>query len=125
MSMTRSAVVSASGRIAPACVVDQGIHTAPDIDRLGDCALAIFGASGIRNQASDVGMLGNRFFDGAGTAAGNEQHLAQMASAKHHYNRGIPCGSSRSTVLRMRFAWVNAETSGGLECRSNAADKYL
>src|ERR1700730_16485475 len=27
-------------------------------------------------------------------------------------------GSSRSTVQRMRFARVNAETSGGLECRS-------
>jgi hypothetical protein len=25
----------------------------------------------------------------------------------------------------MRFARVNAETSGGLECRSSAADKYL
>src|SRR5258708_573152 len=34
------------------------------------------------------------------------------------YDRSIPCGSSRSTVLRMRFARVNAETSGGLECRS-------
>src|ERR1700694_4309135 len=34
------------------------------------------------------------------------------------YDRGIPCGPSRSTVRRMRFARVNAETSGGLECRS-------
>jgi hypothetical protein len=34
------------------------------------------------------------------------------------YDRGIPCGSNRSTALRMRFTMVNAETSGGLECRS-------
>jgi hypothetical protein len=45
--------------------------------------------------------------------------MAQMAFAEHHdMVEAFPCGSSRSTVLRMRFARVNAETSGGLECRS-------
>jgi hypothetical protein len=34
------------------------------------------------------------------------------------YDQGIPCGSNRSAVPRMRFARVSAETSGGLECRS-------
>jgi hypothetical protein len=36
----------------------------------------IFGGGNIRNQASDVRMLGNRFFDGAGTTAGNEHLVA-------------------------------------------------
>src|ERR1700719_2518023 len=45
-------------------------------------------------------------------------HGADGVRRTPRYDRGIPCGSSRSTVLRMRFARVNAETSGGLECRS-------
>src|ERR1700730_3107801 len=45
-------------------------------------------------------------------------HGADGVRRTPRYGRGIPCGSSRSTVLRMRFARVNAETSGGLECRS-------
>src|SRR5258706_15979649 len=52
-------------------------------------------------------------------------HGADGVRRTPRYDRGIPYGSSRSTVLRMRFARVNAETSGDLECRSNAADKYL
>ena len=43
---------------------------------------------------------------------------ADGARRTSRYDRGIPCGSSRSAALRMRFAKVNAETSGGLECRS-------
>src|SRR5258705_8445659 len=42
-------------------------------------------------------------------------HGADGVRRTPRYDRGIPCGSSRSTVLRMRFAWVN--TLGGLECR--------
>ena len=45
-------------------------------------------------------------------------HGADGVRRTPRYGRGIPCGSSRSTVLRMRFARVNAERSGGLECRS-------
>src|SRR5258708_6840957 len=45
-------------------------------------------------------------------------HGADGVRRKPRYDRGIPCGSSRSNVLHMRFARVNAETSGGLECRS-------
>jgi hypothetical protein len=45
-------------------------------------------------------------------------HGADGVRRTPRYGRDIPCGSSRSTVLRMRFARVNAETSGGLECRS-------
>src|SRR6266436_9106809 len=45
-------------------------------------------------------------------------HGADGVRRTPRYGRGTPCGSSRSTVLRMRFARVNAETSGGLECRS-------
>src|SRR6202047_4259650 len=45
-------------------------------------------------------------------------HGADGVRRTPRYDRGIPYGSSRSTVLRMRFARVNAETSGGLECRS-------
>src|SRR3981189_2499259 len=45
-------------------------------------------------------------------------HGADGVRRRPRYDRGIPCGSSRSTVLRMRFARVNAETSGGLERRS-------
>src|SRR5712672_2754148 len=45
-------------------------------------------------------------------------HGADGVPRTPRYDRGTPCGSSRSTVLRMRFARVNAETSGGLECRS-------
>src|SRR6202022_3253063 len=54
-------------------------------------------------------------------------HGADGVPRTPRYDRGIPYGSSRSTVLRMRFARVNAETSGGLEYRSieHAADKYL
>jgi hypothetical protein len=45
--------------------------------------------------------------------------MAEMAFAEHHdMIEAFPAGSSRSTVLRMRFARVIAETSGGLECRS-------
>ena len=44
-------------------------------------------------------------------------HGADGVRRTPRYDRGIPCGSSRSSVLRMRFARVNAETSGGLECR--------
>src|ERR1700682_1543062 len=45
-------------------------------------------------------------------------HNADGVRRTPRYDRGIPYGSSRSTVLRMRFARVNAEASGGLECRS-------
>src|SRR6202022_1107538 len=45
-------------------------------------------------------------------------HGADGVRRTPRYDRGIPCGSSQSTVLRMRFARVSAETSGGLECRS-------
>jgi hypothetical protein len=41
-------------------------------------------------------------------------HLGQQ----HMIKWAFLCGSCRSTVLRKRFARVNAETSGGLECRS-------
>jgi hypothetical protein len=45
--------------------------------------------------------------------------MARMAFAEHHdIIEVFPCGSCGSTVLRRRFARVNAETSGGLECRS-------
>src|SRR6266481_5651612 len=45
-------------------------------------------------------------------------HGADGVRRTPQYDRGIPCGSSRSTVLRMRFARASAETSDGLECRS-------
>ena len=45
-------------------------------------------------------------------------HGADGARRTPRYDQGIPCGSSRSAALRRRFATVNAETSGGLECRS-------
>src|SRR5713226_6979563 len=45
-------------------------------------------------------------------------HGADGVRRTPRYDRGIPCGSSRSTVLRMRFARASAETSDGLECRS-------
>src|SRR5229473_2400787 len=45
-------------------------------------------------------------------------HGADVVRRTPRYDRGIPCGSSRSTVLRMRFARASAETSDGLECRS-------
>ena len=43
------------------------------------------------------------------------------------YDRGIPCGSSRLTVLRTRFARVNAERRRAVSNadRLNVADKYL
>jgi len=45
--------------------------------------------------------------------------MAQMAFAEHHdMIEAFPADRAESTVLRMRFARVNAETSGGLECRS-------
>src|ERR1700730_11859152 len=45
-------------------------------------------------------------------------HGADGVRRTPRYDPGTPCGSSRSTVLRMHFAKLNAETSGGLECRS-------
>jgi hypothetical protein len=53
-------------------------------------------------------------------------HGADGVRRTPRYDRGIPCGSSRSAVLRMRFARVNAETSGGLECsRTIASPPYI
>src|ERR1700726_1263396 len=43
-------------------------------------------------------------------------HYSSPCSTAAHGADGVR--RSRSTVLRMRFARVNAETSGGLECRS-------
>jgi hypothetical protein len=42
-------------------------------------------------------------------------HGADGVRRTPRYDRGIPCGSSRSTVLRMRFARVNAERRERLE----------
>jgi hypothetical protein len=44
-----------------------------------------------------------------------KQHMAQMAFAEHHDM--IEAFPADRADLRMRFARVNAETSGGLECR--------
>jgi hypothetical protein len=44
--------------------------------------------------------------------------MAQMAFAEHHdMIEAFPADRADQT-LRMRFARVNAERSGGLECRS-------
>jgi hypothetical protein len=54
-------------------------------------------------------------------------HGADGVRRTPRYDRGIPCGSSRSTVLRTRFARVNAERRRAVSNadRLNVADKYL
>jgi dimethylaniline monooxygenase (N-oxide forming) len=48
------------------------------------------------------------------TAAGGADGVRQIS----RYDQCIPCGSSRSTVPRRRFARVSEKTSDDLECRS-------
>jgi hypothetical protein len=45
-----------------------------------------------------------------------QQQVAEVALAEHHTGQGIPVGSNRSGVRRIRFAMGNAAMSADREC---------
>ncbi len=107
--MIRSAVASRQRKDrAGTGVVDQGVHTAPEVDGLRDRVPCVVGGGGIRNDPHNVLVFGDRVLDRTGATAGN-QHLVALASAKRSAAaRPMP---ELPPVTMMTFALVRCSIS--------------